>query len=124
MCNEIFFTGFKFNDEEAAKVNEAKKIQKWVGTWCPFNARVLRLWRHWHSKHSSAIWCLRARSKHCTPAGMGTALQFWCGNLEKRFVYITAQRESYWGKCFGTNCEHSVKRILLVFGSSYILFSY
>lgn len=28
----IFLTGFKFNDEEAAKVNEAKKIQKWVST--------------------------------------------------------------------------------------------
>lgn len=28
----IFFVGFKFNDEEAAKVNEAKKIQKWVST--------------------------------------------------------------------------------------------
>jgi len=42
LCNnKIFFTGFKFNDEEAAKVNEAKKIQKWVGTWCPFNARFL-----------------------------------------------------------------------------------
>ena len=27
-----FSVGFKFNDEEAAKVNEAKKIQKWVST--------------------------------------------------------------------------------------------
>ena len=26
----LVILGFKFNDEEAAKVNEAKKIQKWV----------------------------------------------------------------------------------------------
>ena len=36
----LFLQDSSFNDEEAAKVNEAKKIQKWVSTRCPFNAHL------------------------------------------------------------------------------------
>lgn len=39
---KLSFAGFKFNDEEAAKVNEAKKMQKWVGAWRFVNACLLR----------------------------------------------------------------------------------
>jgi len=43
LCAQFVLLGFKFNDEEAAKVNEAKKMQKWVSRSLGWRSSLLVL---------------------------------------------------------------------------------